>query len=57
MAREGGIDILMKGHFAHRPVVPPGAGQGKGRLRTGRLLSDMAFFEQHGEGGPRLNGG
>ena len=55
MAREGGIDILMKGHLRTDQLFHPVLDKEKG-LRTGRLLSDMAFFEQHGEGGPRLTG-
>jgi phosphate butyryltransferase len=55
MAREGGIDILMKGHLRTDQLFHPVLDKEKG-LRTGRLLSDMAFFEQPGAGGPRLTG-
>jgi len=55
MAREGSIDILMKGHLRTDQLFHPVLDKEKG-LRTGHLLSDMAFFEQRGEGGPRLTG-
>jgi phosphate butyryltransferase len=55
MAREGSIDILMKGHLRTDQLLHPVLDKEKG-LRTGRLLSDMAFFEQRGAGGPRLTG-
>lgn len=55
MAREGSVDILLKGHLRTDQLFHPVLDKEKG-LRTGRLLSDMAFFEQHGEGGPRLTG-
>jgi phosphate butyryltransferase len=55
MAREGSIDILMKGHLRTDQLLRPVLDKEKG-LRTGRLLSDMAFFEQPGAGGPRLTG-
>jgi len=55
MAREGSIDILMKGHLRTDQLFRPVLDKEKG-LRTGRLLSDMAFFEQRGADGPRLTG-
>lgn len=55
MAREGSVDILLKGHLRTDQLFHPVLDKEKG-LRTGRLLSDMAFFEQRGEGGPRLTG-
>jgi phosphate butyryltransferase len=55
MAREGAIDILMKGHLRTDELLHPVLDKEKG-LRTGRLLSDIAFFEMNGEGGQRLVG-
>lgn len=55
MAREGSVDILLKGHLRTDQLFHPVLDKEKG-LRTGRLLSDMAFFEQRGDGGPRLTG-
>jgi phosphate butyryltransferase len=55
MAREGSIDILMKGHLRTDQLLHPVLDKEKG-LRTGRLLSDIAFFEQSGADGPRLTG-
>ena len=55
MAREGSVDILLKGHLRTDQLFHPVLDKEKG-LRTGRLLSDMAFFEQRGVGGPRLTG-
>ena len=55
MAREGSVDILLKGHLRTDQLFHPVLDKEKG-LRTGHLLSDMAFFEQRGEGGPRLTG-
>jgi phosphate butyryltransferase len=55
MAREGSIEIILKGHLRTDQLFHPVLDKEKG-LRTGRLLSDMAFFEQRGEGGPRLTG-
>ncbi len=55
MAREGSIDILMKGHLRTDQLLHPVLDKEKG-LRTGRLLSDIAFFEQPGADGPRLTG-
>ena len=53
LAREGAIDILMKGHLRtdqlFRPVLDPEKG-----LRTGRLLCDVALFEHHDADGPKL---
>ncbi len=55
MARAGSIEILMKGHMRTDQLLHPVLDKEKG-LRAGRLLSDMAFFEQPGAGGPRLTG-
>jgi phosphate butyryltransferase len=55
LAREGSIDILMKGHLRTDQLLHPVLDKEKG-LRTGRLLCDVAFFEQRGAGGPRLTG-
>jgi phosphate butyryltransferase len=55
MAREGGIDILMKGHLRTDELLRPVLDKEKG-LRMGRLLSDVAFFEQQCADGPRLLG-
>ncbi len=55
MAREGSIDILMKGHLRTDQLLHPVLDKETG-LRTGRLLSDIAFFEQLGADGPRLTG-
>lgn len=56
MAREGQIDILMKGHMRTDQLLHPVLDKEKG-LRTGRLLSDVAFFEVHGvDGTTRLSG-
>jgi len=55
LAREGSIDILMKGHLRTDQLFHPVLDKEKG-LRTGRLLSDIAFFEQPGPDGPRLTG-
>jgi phosphate butyryltransferase len=55
MAREGSIDILMKGHLRTDQLLHPVLDKEKG-LRTGRLLCDVAFFERKGADGPRLVG-
>jgi len=47
MAREGSIDILMKGHLRTDQLLHPVLDKEKG-LRTGRLLCDVAFFERKG---------
>jgi phosphate butyryltransferase len=44
MAREGSIDILMKGHLRTDQLLRPVLDKKKG-LRTGHLLCDVAFFE------------
>lgn len=44
MAREGSIDILMKGHLRTDQLLHPVLDKANG-LRTGRLLCDVAFFE------------
>ena len=46
LAREGAIDILMKGHLRTDQLFHPVLDKGKG-LRTGRLLCDVALFEHH----------
>ena len=46
MAREGSIDILMKGHLRTDQLFHPVLDKEKG-LRTGRLLCDVAVFEHH----------
>jgi phosphate butyryltransferase len=55
MAREGRVDILLKGHLRTdellRAVLDKGAG-----LRTGRLLSDVLLYEDTLAGGCRLVG-
>lgn len=55
MAREGAIDILMKGHLRTDQLLHPVLDKEKG-LRTGRLLCDIAFFEHADPAGPRLVG-
>jgi phosphate butyryltransferase len=55
MARAGAIDILMKGHLRTDELLHPVLDKEKG-LRTGKLLSDIAFFEMNGEDGQRLVG-
>ena len=55
MARQGEVDILLKGHLRTdellRAVLDKAAG-----LRTGRLLSDVMFYEDVLSGRPRLVG-
>lgn len=53
LAREGSIDILMKGHLRTDQLFHPVLDKQKG-LRTGRLLCDVAVFEHHGDAGTRL---
>ena len=53
LARDGDIDILMKGHLRTDQLLHPVLDKDKG-LRTGRLLADVAIFEHHDEDGPRL---
>ena len=55
MAREGSIDILMKGHLRTDQLLRPVLDKEYG-LRNGRLLSDVAFFETRHTGEPRLLG-
>lgn len=55
MAREGSIDILMKGHLRTDELLRPVLDKEKG-LRAGRLLCDVAFFEHHDGEGQRLVG-
>lgn len=53
LAREGSIDILMKGHLRTDQLLHPVLDRQWG-LRTGRLLCDVALFEHRDAGGPRL---
>jgi len=55
MAREGSIDILMKGHLRTDQLLRPVLDKENG-LRNGRLLSDVAFFETRHTGESRLVG-
>jgi phosphate butyryltransferase len=55
MAREGSVDILLKGHLRTDELLHPVLDKGNG-LRTGRLLSDIAFFEAGSKNGKRLVG-
>jgi phosphate butyryltransferase len=55
MAREGSIDILMKGHLRTDELLRPVLDKKRG-LRTGRLLCDVAFFEHRDADGQRLIG-
>lgn len=53
LAREGGIDILMKGHLRTDELFHPVLDRQNG-LRTGRLMHDVALFEHLGDEGSRL---
>jgi phosphate butyryltransferase len=53
LAREGSIDILMKGHLRTDQLFHPVLDKEKG-LRTGRLLCDVAVFEHGEDSGTRL---
>ena len=53
MARDGAIDILMKGHLRTDQLLHPVLDKEKG-LRTGHLLCDVALFEHRDESGSRL---
>ncbi len=55
MAREGSIDILMKGHLRTDQLMRPVLDKEHG-LRNGRLLCDVAFFETSHTGEARLVG-
>jgi phosphate butyryltransferase len=55
MAREGSIDILMKGHLRTDQLMRPVLDKEHG-LRNGRLLCDVAFFETRHTGKPKLVG-
>jgi len=55
MAREGSIDILMKGHLRTDQLLRPVLDKENG-LRNGGLLSDVAFFETRHTGEPKLVG-
>ncbi len=54
-AREGRIDILLKGHLRTDELLRPVLDKAND-LRTGRLLCDVAFFEHRGPEGTRLVG-
>lgn len=53
LARQGAIDILMKGHLRTDQLFHPVLDKEKG-LRTGRLLCDVAIFEHHDAADCRL---
>jgi len=53
LAREGSIDILMKGHLRTDQLLRPVLDREKG-LRTGRQLCDVALFEHRDPAGTRL---
>lgn len=53
LARDGEIDILMKGHLRTDELFHPVLDRQNG-LRSGRLMHDVALFEHSGEDGPRL---
>ena len=53
LAREGSIDILMKGHLRTDQLLHPVLDKENG-LRTGRLLCDIAVFEHPDSNGTRL---
>jgi phosphate butyryltransferase len=53
LAREGSIDILMKGHLRTDELLHPVLDKQKG-LRTGRQLCDVAVFEHGDASGARL---
>jgi phosphate butyryltransferase len=55
LAREGCIDILMKGHLRTDELLHPILDKQNG-LRTGSLLCDIAISEFPGPKGPRLIG-
>jgi phosphate butyryltransferase len=53
LAREGAVDILMKGHLRTDELLHPVLDKKHG-LRTGHLLCDVALCEYLGPDGPRL---
>jgi phosphate butyryltransferase len=53
LARQGSIDILMKGHLRTDQLLHPVLDKQKG-LRTGRLLCDVALFEHQDADDARL---
>ncbi len=53
LAREGRIDVLMKGHLRTDELLHPVLDREHG-LRTGRLMHDVAFFEHRIPSGSRL---
>lgn len=55
MAREGRIDVLLKGHLRTDELLHPVMDRQNG-LRTGRQLCDVAFFEHRTPEGTRLVG-
>jgi len=55
MAREGGLDLLLKGHLRTDELLRAALNKQSG-LRTGRLLSDVLLYEDTLAGGRRLVG-
>lgn len=55
LAREGHIDVMLKGHLRTDELLRPVLDKEHG-LRTGRLLCDVAFFEHRAPEGTRLVG-
>jgi len=55
MAREGSVDILLKGHLRTDELLHPVLDKENG-LRAGHLLSDIAFFETNCENEQKLVG-
>jgi phosphate butyryltransferase len=53
MAREGSIDVLMKGHLRTDQLLHPVLDKEHG-LRTGRVLCDVAVFEHRDPNGSRM---
>jgi len=55
MARDGEVDLLLKGHLRTDELLRAALDKQNG-LRTGRLLSDVLLYEDTLAGGPRLVG-
>jgi phosphate butyryltransferase len=55
MARDGALDVLLKGHLRTDELLRPVLDKENG-LRAGRLLCDVAFFEHRTPEGTRLVG-
>jgi phosphate butyryltransferase len=55
MAREGRVDVLLKGHLRTDELLRAVLDK-QGGLRTGRLLSDVMLYEDRLQGSPRLVG-